>query len=246
MRQGLVLGGVGVLVFAAVAIATLPASLLLAHLPPELAAEGASGTVWSGAAETLTLRGVALGQLRWDAEPAALLHGRLAYRIELTRPDGQLRGRFAAGLGATLRAEGVELRLPLTTLTPGFAGNGWRGEVAGTIDSARLERGWPVELSAHLTLSRLQPPGASREIGSYALDFDPGASTPAQLRGRVRDLEAPLTVRAQLLIRRDRSYTLDGEVTPRAGTPPEVSTAIAFLGSPDAAGRRTFAFGGSF
>jgi len=83
-------------------------------------------------------------------------------------------------------------------------------------------------------------------VGSYALDFDDGAASAGQLVGRVRDLQAPLVVRAQLTIRRDRSYTLEGEVTPRPGAGADVSQAVAFLGSPDSSGRRAFTITGTF
>jgi general secretion pathway protein N len=246
MRQGRVLGSVGALVFVAVAVATLPASLVLGRLPPELRFEGASGSVWKGEADSIALRGVPLGAISWRSEPGALLSGQLAYRIVVTRPDGAVRGRIAAGFGGVVTATAVELKLPINALTPGFAENGWRGVVEGTVGTARLERGWPVALAAHLTLRNLSPPSSALTLGSYALEFDEGASTPQQLVGRLRDIEAPLTVRAQLLIRRDRSYTLEGEVTPRPGTPPEVNNAIAFLGLPDAAGRRAFTITGTF
>lgn len=246
MRQTLVLGGVGALVFLGVAVATLPAALLVDRLPAEIRVAGPSGSVWNGAADSLVVQGTPLGALAWQLQPAALLQGQLAYRIDVSRPDGHVRGRIAAGLGGVLTAEGLELQLPITALTPQYSANGWRGAVAGTVRAARLEGGWPVALAGTFTLSDLQAPGSSLSLGSYALDFDAGATTPAQLLGRVRDLAAPLIVRAQLTIRRDRSYVLEGEVTARPAAPPEVSTAIAFLGAPDAAGRRAFTISGTF
>jgi general secretion pathway protein N len=246
MRQGPVIALVGGLVFLAVAVATLPASLLAGRLPPELRAEGLGGSVWNGSAEALALRGAPLGALTWVLEPASLRQGRLEFRIELTRPDGYVRGHIGATFGGVITADGLELSLPITALTPGFAENGWRGEVSGTVRSARIEAGWPATLVGAFTLAQLHPPGSTVALGTYALDFDAGASTPQQLVGRLRDLEAPLSVRAQLRVQRERSYVLEGEVTPHPGAPPEVANAIAFLGAPDAAGRRAFAISGTF
>ncbi len=245
MRQGVVIAIVGALVFVGVGIATLPASLLVDRLPPDLKVEGVSGTVWNGAADAIRLHGTPLGAFSWSAEPAALLTGELAFHIEVTRADGYVRGRIAATLGGALTGRDLEMQLPLTTLHPG-ADDDWRGGLHGTVQSVRLERGWPVALVGAFQMTGLTPPSSQMPIGDYALEFDGRADTPTQLVGRVRDLAAPLVVRAQLEIKRDRSYTLEGEVTPRPDAPPDVSRAVAFLGSPDAAGRRTFQITGTF
>lgn len=245
MRQGVVLGVVAAAAFVAVGIATLPASLVASHLPPDLKVDGVSGTIWNGGADTLRLRGVSLGAFNWSVEPAALLSGELAFHIEVTRPDGFVRGRVAATAGGTLTGSDLELELPLTALHP-EAKNDWQGDLKGTVKSVRLENGWPVALIGTFTMSGLTPPSAEMAIGDFALDFDGKADTPQQLVGRLRDLSAPLLVRAQLIVHRDRSYALTGEVTPRRDAPPEVSRAVAYLGAPDASGRRSFEITGTF
>ena len=245
MRQGVVIAVVGAAVFVGVGIATLPASLLVGRLPPDLKVEGVSGTVWNGGADAIRLHGTPLGGFNWSAEPAALLQGELAFHIEVTRPDGYVRGRIALTAGGALTGRDLELELPLTTLHPD-AQTDWRGDLHGTVQSVRLEQGWPVALVGAFQMTGLTPPSSEIPIGDYALDFDGRADTASQLVGRVRDLAAPLVVRAQFLLRRDRSYTLEGEVTPRPDAPPDVSRAVGFLGAPDAAGRRTFEITGTF
>ena len=245
MRQGPVLAGVGAAVFVGVAIATLPASLLVHHLPPDLKVEGASGTVWNGGADAIRLRGTPLGAFSWSVEPGALLHGELAFHIEVSRSDGFVRGRIAVTGGGALTGRDLALELPLTALHPGSRQD-WQGDLIGTVESARLEHGWPVAVIGSFTMRGLTPPSSDVPIGDYGLDFDGRADTPTQLVGRVRDIAAPLVVRAQLVIRRDRSYALEGEVTPRPDAPPEISRAVAFLGAPDTAGRRTFEITGTF
>lgn len=246
MRQGTALALVGGLVFVAVGIATLPASLLVGRLPPELHADGVSGTVWNGGADSISLRGAPLGAVSWSAEPGSLLHGELGYQIEITRTDGFIRGHVAAALGGTLNLDHVDLALPLAALSAMPNAAGWRGDFTGSIQSLRLEHGWPVALEGTFTTSAVRVPGSDLPIGSYAIEFDGRGNTPEQLVGRVRDLEAPLLVRAQLLIKHDRSYGLDGDVTPRPGASPDVSQAVAFLGSPDSSGRRAFNITGTF
>jgi general secretion pathway protein N len=246
MRQRTLLALVGGLVFVGVGVATLPASLLVGRLPPELRAEGVSGSLWNGAADALSLRGAPLGAVSWTADPAALLRARLEVDLDVRRPDGFVRGRLGTPPGGPLQGENITLELPLTALSAEHAAAAWQGDLRGTIRLVRLVAGWPVSLAARFEVAQLRPPGSSRPVGSFALEFDPAASTATQLVGRVRDVDSPLLVRAQLVIRRDRSYVVDGDVTLRPGTPPDVATAVAFLGAPDAAGRRQFQITGTF
>ena len=191
MRQGVVLALIGGAVFVGVGHATLPASLLVGHLPPDLKVEGVSGTVWNGGADALRLRGTPLGAFSWSLEPGALLHGELAFHIEVTRADGFVRGRIAATGGGALTGRDLELELPITALHPGSQKD-WQGDLKGTVQSARLEKGWPVALVGSFTMLGLTPPSSEQPIGDYTVEFDGRADTPTQLVGRVRDRAAPL------------------------------------------------------
>lgn len=246
MRQGWVLAAVGGLVFVAVGIATLPASLIVSRLPPQITLDGVGGSVWNGGATHVSYQGVPVGALTWRAQPLALFTGRLAYDVDVQRTDGYVRGTIAATFGGAVTAQDVTLALPITALNPNAGANAWRGELQGTVQRARLESGWPVELVADLGMLRLQPPHAALNVGDYAVAFDDGASTPERLVGRVRDTNAPLVVRAQLVVKRDRSYTLEGEVAPKPGAPREITDSVAFLGPADAMGRRAFQITGTF
>ena len=68
--------------------------------------------------------------------------------------------------------------------------NDWQGSLSGTVQSVRLERGWPVALIGAFQMTGLTPPGSNLPVGDYALEFDGKADTPTQLVGRVRDLAA--------------------------------------------------------
>ena len=246
MRQSWLLTLVGLVVFLGVIVATLPASVLVDRLPKDLAVDGVAGTVWNGSADSIRLQGAPLGTFTWNAEPLALLSGRLAYRIEVTRPDGFVRGRVAATFGGALEADGMDLSLPVTALHPEHGPQAWEGTLTGSVERVRLEHGWPVALVGTFTVAKLRPPGSPLAIGDYAIEFDGRANTPSQLIGRVRDVAAPLLVRGQLQLSHDRSYKLEGEVTPRADASADVSRAVSFLGTPDASGRRSFEITGTF
>lgn len=246
MRQAWLLAAVGGLVFVAVGIATLPASLVVSRLPSQVALDGVSGSIWSGSATSVSYQGVPVGALWWTARPAALFAGRLEYDVDVRRPDGYVRGRIATTFGGAVTAQDVQLALPITALNPNPPPSAWRGDLQGTVQRARLESGWPVDLVADLGMLRLQPPGAPLNVGNFAVAFDEGASTPDKLVGRVRDTDAPVVVRAQLVVNRNRSYTLEGEVAPKPNAPAEITNSLAFLGPADAMGRRAFTITGTF
>jgi hypothetical protein len=246
MRQGWLLAVVAGLVFVAVGVATLPASLIVSRLPPQVTLAGAAGSIWNGSAARVAYQGVPVGALAWRSHPLALLAGRLEYEVDVRRTDGYLRGTIAMTFAGAVTAHDVALALPITALDPDPSPNAWHGELEGTVRRARIENGWPVDLVADLAMLRLQPPRTGLSVGDYAVAFDAGASSRDRLVGRVRDTHAPLIVRAQLLVQRDRSYTLEGEVAPQPGAPRSITESIAFLGPADALGRRTFRITGTF
>jgi general secretion pathway protein N len=234
------------LVFLGALLATLPASLITRALPARLALDGVSGTVWDGEAESVRLDGAALGSLHWQLAAGSLLLVTLAADLQLIRPDGHLEGRVRLHAGGQIEGKAIRFDLPLTTLHPDPAGPAWTGRIAGQVDDVRLQDGWPVALTARLTLSHLKAPNAADDLGAFALTFEARDATPTTLLGRLQDQGGPLRVQAQLRLEHDRTYRLDGDIAPRGGLSDELSRAIAFLGSPDATGRRPIGMTGSF
>jgi hypothetical protein len=246
MARRAVLFALGGSSFLIAGIATLPASVIAPHLGGPLQLEDAYGSIWSGGADRVSIDGTPLGAIEWQAHPLELLHGRLAYHLVLRHPQGSARGELRIAPGGRVTIDAGALELPVTALDPAPGASAWQGTVAGTIKHARLADGWPVELEASFTLSGVRPPGADFEVGSFALDFDPAASKPDALIGRIRDLAGPLTVHAQLFIKRERTYLVEGEVTAKPDAPPPLVSTLAFLGPPDALGRRGFSISGVF
>ena len=85
----------GVLVFAVVIAATLPARVVVPFLPTRLALRDVSGSIWEGAAAQVNLDGAPLGQLQWHLSPLEGLRARLAGDVTITRPDGHLSGHLS-------------------------------------------------------------------------------------------------------------------------------------------------------
>lgn len=232
-------------VFLGVLVGTLPAALMARLVPQRVALSEVSGTLWDGAA-TVRLDGVLLGAGEWRLSPWSLIVGRAVADVALRHPDGRLAGRLTLHVNGTLDATALAFDLPLTTLHPAPTAPTWRGRIAGTVRDARLERGWPVTLDGQFTLSHLTAPGSGDDLGAFRLQFEPRDATPTALLGRLEDTGGPVAVRAQLRLAHDRTYRLDGDVTPRAGAPEGLVRAIGFLGTPGPDGRRPLAVTGTF
>ena len=236
----------GVLVFAVVIAATLPARVVVPFLPTRLALRDVSGSIWEGAAAQVTLDGAPLGQLQWHLSPLDGLRARLAGDVTITRPDGHLSGHLSVQRGGQIEAQGLSLDLPLNTLHPESTQAGWQGRLRGEVTYARLEQGWPVALAGHFTIEHLRAPNAPDDLGRFRLTFDPRDSTPQALLGRLQDDGGPLSVIAQLRLEPARAYQLAGDVAARGALSDELSRALAFLGAPSENGRRPISLSGTF
>jgi general secretion pathway protein N len=247
MRKGYALAAIGAAAFLFILAATLPVSLVTRYLPPDLKASGLSGSVWRGHASALAFRNQPIGSLDWSVRPLQLLMLQLAYDVELKRPDGHARATVSVRPGGLLDLADVDARLPVSAFAGTLSPRGWSGDIEVAIDKARISKGWVDGADGLIRALDLKAPGgAGIRIGSFELTLGAGAVGTDALTGRLRDLGGPLTVRGTLAVRRDRSYLLEGEVAPGPGATPGVFRSLAFLGEPDAQGRRPFAVEGTF
>jgi hypothetical protein len=249
------IGAVALLVFVA---ATLPAGVLAGPLRKAgLEAQGFGGSVWSGRATGLAMRGTFLGDLSWTLAPAKLLGGRAAGRLQLTRPGGGVEAGYDVALtGQDILLVGTRFSLPielLSTLPLGLPA-GWRGQATGEFAEVRLDRGWPAALRGTLDLDGLvTPPPRNAPLGSFHVVFPhpaPQASLsvpvdPANVTAQVVDKEGPYAVEAQFTLSRSRAFALEGALAPRGQVPASMQKSLELLGPADAAGRRQFSIGGS-
>ena len=83
-------------------------------------------------------------------------------------------------------------------------------------------------------------------LGGYELKFAGDAAADGKLTGQLRDTGGPLDVAGTLTLTPAPGYLLSGTVATRPEASPTLVRQIAFLGSPDAAGRRSFAQEASF
>jgi general secretion pathway protein N len=236
----------GVVAFAAIVLARLPASWLLPTSGSTFRCASVEGSVWSGYCGGLEVRGASLGDLTWQLRPARLLAGRLAAHVDLERPpQTAARADIEMGLTGALVARDITASLPLDpTLLPGVPPT-----LTGTLhlDLALLKvtkQGIVRSLEGRIeAMNLIDSGGYVTPLGSFAVTFPPGSTPPT---GEVRDLGGPLAVQGTLVLTAQPGYDLTGYVTPRASASQPLLNAIAFLGSPDAQGRRQFALSGTY
>lgn len=244
---------VGLLAVVAIAVGTLPASLLTKRLATVgVSAGSVSGTVWSGAASGLAWRTAPIGDLRWTVSPLALLGGRVAGDLDLAGAAGTVRGRYAVSFSGALRLEGATLDVPVESLSalPLGVPRGWRGRLSGRVDELVVANGWPASLRGELDMDGLvAPPPRNVSIGSYHIVIPDPQSTDGTgdggLAARVTDKEGPFSFDGRFTLGRDRSFLLDGTLAPRGTTPPELARSLEFLGPADANGRRPVSVSGT-
>jgi general secretion pathway protein N len=245
MKRTLIVVVLVIVAFAAIVLARLPASWVL-PTSPNFNCAGVEGSLWSGYCSGLTVEGTALGDLTWQLHPSRLLFGRLAAHIELEHPPStSARGDVEVGLGGTVVARNLTASLPLDSrLMPGVPPT-LSGTLHLDLTLARVSRKGVVRrLEGHIEANDLvDRSGYVTPLGNFSVTFPGGAPQPT---GDLKDTGGPLAVRGKLLLTPQPGYDLSGYVTPRPSANQALLNAIAFLGSPDAQGRRQFALSGTY
>jgi hypothetical protein len=234
-------------VFVITLVARLPARILSALLPADVACDAPAGTVWIGSCGELRAGGVAIADVSWRVQPAALLHLQLG--ADLASQDreahGHAQARLAPGGDVQISALAATLTLPgkLGLIPAGASGN-----VQLAIDSARLQGGHLVAVQGSITLQQLHIANPATDLGSFELQFappNPDAAIDAAIVGQLRDLDGPLSVIGVLQLTRAGSYDLEGSVAPKPDSGADLTQVLQLLGPPDAQGRRAFSIGGT-
>jgi hypothetical protein len=241
----------GVLVFAGIVVARLPASWVLPGPNSGVTCADADGTVWSGTCTGLVVQQQPVGDLSWEVHASRLLAGKLNADVVITRPTGAAQGNVEVGLDKSISARDVKVDLPLdqdlvAALPPNL--RGLRGKIHADLAHVRVE-GWQtlkaiqgVVEAQDLTDSE---GGSAQRWGSYSLTFPP--STGGDPVGQLRDLGGgPLAVEGTLRLTPEPGFDLEGLVKARPTASADLAKDIQFLGSPDAQGRRPFSLAGTF
>jgi general secretion pathway protein N len=248
MRRTRLLVAAGFAAFLVFLVAFLPATMLLRFVPAEVVLGGVSGTVWRGAAASVSIKDTPLGSLRWSNRPWRLLLLQLQYRVVLQPAGGEL------DMVATLGREG---RLDISQLTGSFpvaavygliAPEGWTGTVELDVEQLAVTAGFPVAASGLVRVRNLTSSSGPRplNLGSFELLLGEGAVGTESISGRLRDLGGgPMKVRATIELDRERRYLISGEVAAGPDADATILRTLSFLGQADSLGRRPFSIEGT-
>jgi general secretion pathway protein N len=235
----------GILAFAAILIARMPASWLLPTGPTApFTCASLEGSLWSGACDGLIFQRMPLGDVAWELAPLKLLLGRLAAHVTLNHDAAHASGDVEIGLSGNLTVRGVLADLPLDPkFLPAVPPN-MHGDVHADLALLQLKGALITQLKGTLEARNLEDrSGHVTALGSYRVTFPGGEGEPI---GQLRDTGGPLSVSGTLRLTQAGGFDVQALVAPRADAPPELESNLKFLGSPDASGRRQFAMSGSF
>jgi general secretion pathway protein N len=242
---------VGFGAYAAFTLAMFPATTALHWFaPPNVAAAGVSGTLWSGSAASCSIAGFTAEALRWRVRPWSLLLGQISASIEARIPDGFVAGVVTAS-PASLRFRELRAATSLPALAALLPIRGMRGQVSATIEELVLENGWPASVSGEIKLAGLETapliPDGSRALmplGDYTITFLPAAA--GAVAARFADNGGPFEVSGTVNLDNTRTYAFDALVEPRVGAPAALVEGLKIMtAEPDAEGRRRLNLTGS-
>jgi len=145
----------GVAAYLLILLITLPADRVARLLEQNMVGvdlQSITGTVFSGMADRVVIRGLGIGPVNWSLRPLSLLLARLEYRLDLNDPD--FRGTGVVGLrpGGHVYLHDLRMGLkpdllvnhisPLPVQTS--------GDIGLLIESMEFVDGFPRELSGHV------------------------------------------------------------------------------------------------
>jgi hypothetical protein len=238
----------GLAVFLVVLVFYLPASWISAALPPGVRCNELGGSVWHGECLGLSYQGAALGDATWNLAPSRAFTGRLAGDIEVRGSALNARADLDTSFSGVGELRGVALNAALDpALMPQLPAQ-QRGTLVARL--ARLELGpgpAPRAIDGTIELRDFQQVGAQPlDLGSYQVTFDGGAPHDGALVGKLKDLGGPYIVDGTVRLTPPNAYLVQGYITGRTADAERVVREITLGAMPDASGRSTFSFEGSW
>lgn len=228
------LGVAGYLVFL---IYSLPAQQVLGWFAdsgtaPGLRLAGASGTAWSGEARSLSYRNKRLGELSWNFQPSYLFLGKLAYGFELKDTGQQATGTLLAGLGSDYRIQDLDALL-LASRLPDLLQQR-QVQIGGKVRTDQLalifkeNQITAAEGAVEWLGGSLQSP-FNLNVGDLRADLvtDPDSG---DITGEIRDLKGAIAVQADLRLKADGNFQLNGKLKPGDTADPGLTGALKAVG----------------
>jgi general secretion pathway protein N len=222
----------GVAAYLLILLLTVPADRaveLLERHAVGLDLQSVSGSLFSGKAERMVIRGLGMGPVTWSLRPLPLLLGRLEYRFALNDPVFHGEGVVGTGLGGQVYLHDLQAQLQPDPLVNHFSPLPVQtsGGVRLLIASMELIEGFPRELSGQVdwTGARIVEPVAL-SLGHVEATVRSEANT---LLGRMSGT-GETALSGEFSLTRDGDYRLDLLLTPGAEVSPDIVDGLKTFG----------------
>jgi len=236
----------GVVMYIVFLFATLPANTVYAFFiksSPQLRnvkLTGLSGTIWSGLAADANINNIELGKLEWDMHVIPLLIGRVSFDMKFKSLTSQGHGAVAASLGGKIFAENLELRAPMSILTPFMYGYpiSLDGQLAAHIKELEIEPGSRLNISGRVVAMNAASLSPQRiEFGDHVVKLSPNDMGS---KINIVDQGGALLLQGNVNVQGSGKYNVNLTMAPREDAAPALVQSMKFLGRADAAGKYYF------
>lgn len=202
-------------------LATLPASMVTdkwfkTKIPSYLQLSGVSGTIWSGKAKYVQLKGISLGKMEWRLSVLPLLWGNIAAHIK-TKSEMSHSG-FMASLGnETVNIKNVEFQFPISMLSPLFYALPVKldGDIRSQLKTVDIKKDDYFIADGRIVISGLNliAPQAMN-LGQFVIVMSPDGKGSNII---VSDDNGPLQTNVQIRVLPTGEYSLTANLLPRNG-----------------------------
>lgn len=255
MKRAIWISLLAILAFAAIILVRLPVQWVAHWFPAGVSCQQVAGTVWDGRCNGLVAQGAQVGNVTWQLHAMPLLSGKIVAHVDLargahfdlTRSANFARGDVEVASGGRITARHVTADLPLDrALMPQLPAN-LAGSATTSLALIRVEKGIITEVQGELEAHNLEQGAGSQRmvLGDYSLSF-PAADPTAEPVGQLKSLKGPLDVQGTLRLTREPGFVLEGLVAAGPGASRQLVQQLAYLGTPDAQGKRPFSVAATF
>jgi hypothetical protein len=231
---------VGLFAYLCFLAASLPARHLLGWLEGDnmpVAMQGVKGTIWSGQAEQAVYRKNGLGAVSWGFEPLGLFRGRLEYRFALRDQGQEVKGFVSSTpLGDQFQLREITGLIGMENLLQLLEQS--HLQARGRLDLNLQEVGFsPQQLHSAEGSIRWLDAGINSpvplELGGLQIDL---ANENENILTRIKDLNGPIKVEAEVNLSPDREYLITGKIKQQGPDSQGLSSLLRSFGKPAADG----------
>ncbi len=212
-------------------VATLPAFIIARFLPPGVAAEEFSGSVWHGSAGKIRVNARDAGALEWWLHPASLLGMTLSADLHWVKVGFVVDAAVKVDRHG-FTAHDIKGGGPIEDLRDLGVAAGWRGVADIHLSALQGDFAAPHAAVGDLKVSNLAAAqfADGADLGGYLLQIPEGSAAAGSASGQITDTGGPLEAHITLhYTAKDRSLILSGTLRERAEAPPALRSQLQNL-----------------